>query len=150
MQKKTTYLLIGADHAGFRLKEFLKKHLESEGYTIDDCGTITEKPADYPDFAHALAYKLQQGEAELGILLCGSGNGVAMTANKHRHVRAALCWMPELARLARAHNDANVLALPARFIDQETAVEIVHQFLGTSFEGARHNTRVQKIGSKNR
>ncbi len=146
MHKTKTPLLIGADHAGFKLKESVKKFLEAEGYSVHDCGATSEKSTDYPDYAHELACKLEKGESKLGIILCGSGNGVAITANKHRHIRAALCWIPELAYLARAHNDANVLALPARFVDEKTAAEIVQTFLNTSFEGGRHSTRVKKIG----
>lgn len=138
-------LAIGADHAGFTLKEHLKKWLESNGHTTRDFGTYTAESADYPDFAHPVAEAVESEEFDLGLLVCGSGNGVAMTANKHAGIRAAICWNVELAGLAREHNDANVLCLPARFIAPEEAVQILDRFLNSSFEGGRHARRVGKI-----
>ncbi|MCQ2285638.1 MAG: ribose 5-phosphate isomerase B [Bacteroidales bacterium] len=137
-------LITGADHAGFELKEFLKKEFENQ-FEWKDVGTYSSDRVDYPDFAHPLAEAIAKGEYQKGILICGSGNGVAMTANKHANVRAALCWNVDIARLARQHNDANVLVLPARFISQEYACEIVKAFFETDFEGGRHINRVHKI-----
>lgn len=138
---------IASDHAGFTLKETLKNYLTQEGFTVIDFGTNSTDPADYPDFAHPLAEEVASGQTEMGILLCGSGNGVCMTANKHRNIRAALCWNTELARLARQHNNANVVCLPARFINADEAKEIVLAFLTTDFEGGRHERRVEKISN---
>ncbi len=138
-------IAIGADHAGFNLKERLKKWLEKNGHTIRDFGTFSEDSADYPDFAHPVAEAVQDKTFDLGLLVCGSGNGVAMTANKHEGVRAALCWNEDLASLARQHNDANVLCLAARFIDPGEAEQILDRFLNSSFEGGRHARRVGKI-----
>ena len=140
-------ILIGSDHAGFALKGQLKRKLEAEGFDVKDYGTFSEESMDYPDVAHPLAHDIQCGKAERGILICGSGNGVSMVANKYPGVRAALCWQPELAALARQHNNANILTLPARFIPQETAEACVEAFLQTEFEGGRHSRRVEKIGS---
>jgi ribose 5-phosphate isomerase B len=136
---------MASDHAGFELKEFLKPYIRSMRYDIIDFGTHSTDSMDYPDTAHPLAEALERGEVELGIAICGSGNGIAMTLNKHQCVRAALCWNPELGALARQHNDANVLSLPARFISQELALEIVRSFLSAEFEGGRHKRRVNKI-----
>ncbi len=136
---------IASDHAGFSLKEKLKELLASKGFTVKDFGTHSSESVDYPDFVHPLALALENKEFPLGIVMCGSGNGVNITANKHQHVRSALCWTAELASLARQHNDANVLALPARFISAELAHEIVNAFLDASFEGGRHQGRVDKI-----
>ncbi len=136
---------MASDHAGFELKEFLKPYIKSMRYDIIDFGTHSTDSMDYPDTAHPLAEALERGEVELGIAICGSGNGIAMTLNKHQCVRAALCWNPELGALARQHNDANVLSLPARFISQELALEIVRSFLSAEFEGGRHKRRVNKI-----
>ena len=136
---------IGSDHAGFLLKEKIKVFVEKLGHSIKDFGTFSEESVDYPDFSHPVAESVVEEEVNLGILMCGSGNGINMTANKHHGVRAALCWNKELARLARAHNDANILSLPARFISVEEALEIVSVFLDTSFEGGRHEQRVEKI-----
>ena len=141
-------LPIAADHAGFELKEFIKKTLKAEGYTLKDYGTYSADSMDYPDVVHPIASDINQGVYPRGIILCGSGNGVSMVANKYPQVRAALCWQPELAALARQHNDANMLALPARFIDQQTALKIVHTFLNTGFEGGRHCRRIEKINPK--
>jgi ribose 5-phosphate isomerase B len=134
-----------ADHAGFEYKELIKSHLNSLGYSVVDFGTHSLDSVDYPDFIHPLANKLESGEIELGIIICGSGNGVNITANKHQKVRSALCWMPEIAALAKQHNNANCIAIPARFVSQETAQQIVDAFLNASFEGGRHQTRVDKI-----
>jgi ribose 5-phosphate isomerase B len=138
-------LSLGSDHAGFGLKEKLKKSGILDDYTIVDFGTDSEESTDYPDFAHPTAKSVEEGESELGILICGSGNGVAMSANKHAGVRAALCWNPELASLARQHNDANMLCLASRFIESNTAIETVKAFLTAEFEGGRHVRRVKKI-----
>lgn len=137
---------IGCDHAGYQYKDFIKATLESQGHSVSDHGTNGPDSVDYPDFAHPLADAVENGKSELGILICGSGNGVCMTANKHAGIRAALCWNVELGALARQHNNANVLCLPARFISQELALEIVETFIKTEFEGGRHANRVQKIG----
>ena len=137
-------IAIAADHAGYEYKEILKKHLKKQ-YEIQDFGTYSTDSVDYPDFVHPAASSVEKGENEFGILICGSGEGVSITANKHQKIRCALCWMPEIAALARQHNDANMIALPARFIAKELAIEIVEQFLTTSFEGGRHQNRVDKI-----
>ena len=139
-------IAIGADHAGFEYKERLKKWLEKNGYSVTDFGTHSTASADYPDFAHPVAIVVEKKEFDLGILVCGSGNGVAITANKHQGIRAALCWSEELAALARQHNDANVLCLPARYVDIALAEKILDRFLHSSFEGGRHDRRVDKIG----
>lgn len=137
-------IAIAGDHAGFEYKEILKKHLE-ETFEIQDFGTFSTDSVDYPDFVHPAASSVENGENELGILICGSGNGVQITANKHQKIRCALCWMPEIAELARQHNDANMISIPARFISKEVAIEIANRFLSTDFEGGRHQTRVDKI-----
>jgi len=138
-------IAIGSDHAGVDLKGVVKDHLAARGMQVVDKGTHSKDSVDYPDHAHAVAEAVAMGEVELGVLICGSGNGVAITANKHRGVRAALAWLPELGGLARAHNDANILALPARFISTEQALSIVDAFLDGRFEGCRHQGRVHKI-----
>jgi ribose 5-phosphate isomerase B len=138
-------LVIAADHAGFELKEQLKAFLVSKNISIEDLGTFSEESMDYPDVAHPLADAVERKHAELGILICGSANGVAMAANKHRGIRAAICWNSELAALARQHNDANVLCLPARFISSADATQIVETFLKSNFEGGRHQRRVDKV-----
>lgn len=135
---------IASDHAGFEYKEILKKHFEDR-FEIQDFGTFSTDSVDYPDFVHPSASSIENGENELGILICGSGNGVQITANKHKGIRCALCWMPELAELARQHNDANMISLPARFIAKELAIEIAEKFLTTDFEAGRHQNRVDKI-----
>lgn len=134
-----------ADHAGFEYKEVVKSHLNALGYNIEDFGTHSLDSVDYPDFIHPLAKKLESKDLEFGIIICGSGNGVNITANKHQKVRSALCWMPEIAVLAKQHNNANCIAIPARFVSQETAIQIVDAFLGATFEGGRHQKRVDKI-----
>ncbi len=138
-------IAIGCDHAGFAYKEELKKMLSDAGHEVKDFGTYSEASVDYPDFAHPLATSVEKGENELGVLICGSGNGVALTANKHQGIRAALCWLDELGALARQHNNANVLCLPARFISLDLAKQITNTFLSTNFEGGRHENRVSKI-----
>lgn len=135
----------GGDHAGFEYKERLIEHAKGEGYEVHDFGPHSTESCDYPDFVHPLATAVENGEVDLGILICGSGNGVCMTANKHQNVRAALCWEPELGALARQHNDANVLCLPARFVDINVARETLDSFLQSKFEGGRHQRRVDKI-----
>jgi ribose 5-phosphate isomerase B len=138
-------IAIGADHAGFEYKEILKKSLEKNGYKIKDFGTYSTESADYPDFAHPVAEAVEKKEFELGLLICGSANGVAITANKHQGIRAAICWNEELAALARQHNNANVLCIPARYVSAELAEKILDRFLHSSFEGGRHERRVGKI-----
>lgn len=139
---------ICSDHAGFGLKSIIESYLESKGLEYKDFGTDSADSCDYPDFAHPCALAVESGECHPGIAMCGSGNGIAMTLNKHQGVRAALCWTPELASLARRHNNANVLVLPARFIAPEVALEIVDTFLSTAFEGGRHERRIEKIPLK--
>ncbi len=136
---------IASDHAGYQMKEFLVGYLDSLGFDVYDFGTDSEESVDYPDYAHPLAEAIEKGELPRGIGLCGSGEGIAMTLNKHQGIRAALCWTPEIAELSRRHNDVNVVALPARFIDNVTAAAIVDQFLNTPFEGGRHERRIKKI-----
>jgi ribose 5-phosphate isomerase B len=143
-QDKT--ILIAADHAGFELKQKLVDELSREGYSPEDLGALAEKPDDdYPDYAHALARKISRGEAQRGILLCGSGIGVDIVANRYPHVRAALSWMPEIAELSRRHNDSNVLVIPSRFVSTDEAVAIMKRWLNTEFDGGRHERRVIKI-----
>ena len=136
-------IAIGSDHAGFEYKELVKEFLKE--YEVKDFGTYSAASADYPDFAHAVASAVEQGAYTKGILICGSANGVAITANKHQGIRAAICWTKEIAELARLHNDANVLCIPARFISTEETMAIVTTFIDTEFEGGRHATRVGKI-----
>lgn len=138
-------VVIGADHAGFDYKEDVKKLLEEHGLKVDDKGTYSLDSVDYPDFAHPVATSVADGKAAFGILICGSGNGVCITANKHAGVRAALCWNEELAALARQHNNANVLCIPARFVSLDIAKAMVKTFMDTAFEGGRHERRVEKI-----
>ncbi len=136
---------IGGDHAGVEYKENLIEYLEAQGYQMINRGTDTTSSVDYPDFAHPVAEDVESGKAQRGILICGSANGVCMTANKHAGIRAALCWNDEVAALARQHNDANIICLPARFISLDEAIQFVDTFLNTAFEGGRHANRVQKI-----
>ena len=139
-------IAITSDHAGFKLKEGLREYFRTkEGLILEDLGTYSEESVDYPDFAHRIANDLESGKYDMGITICGSGNGISMTANKHQGIRSALCWCEEIGRLARAHNDANICALPGRFIDLEQAVVIVKKFLNTPFDGGRHKRRVDKI-----
>ena len=139
---------IAADHAGFEMKQKLEKVLEQMGYDVQDLGTNSEASTDYPDFAHPLAQEISGGEARRGILLCGTGLGMSYVANRYPHVRAAVVWAPEIARLARQHNDANILVLPSRFLTEPEAEEIVKAFLETPFDGGRHERRVEKIERK--
>lgn len=141
-------IAIGGDHAGYEYKTELIKVLEEKGYEVRDFGPFSPASADYPDFVHPLCQAIESGEYPKGVLICGSGNGVAITANKHQGIRAALCWNEELASLARQHNDANVIALPARFISFELTGKLVDIFLNTGFEGGRHATRVNKIACR--
>lgn len=136
---------IGADHAGFELKERLKQELEKLGYAPLDLGTHSADSTDYPDYAHPVAHQVETGEVKRGILLCGTGLGMAYAANRHHGVRAAVAWTPEVARLARAHNDSNILVLPARFVTEADGLEILRAWLTTPFEGGRHERRVHKI-----
>jgi len=138
-------IALGSDHAGFEYKEGLKKWLEKHGYTVTDFGAHSTESADYPDFAHPVASSVEEGKADVGVLVCGSANGVAITANKHQGIRAAICWNEEIASLARQHNNANVVCIPARFIEFGLAETIVSKFLTTAFEGGRHAKRVSKI-----
>jgi ribose 5-phosphate isomerase B len=136
---------IAADHAGFAMKELMARELRALGYDVEDLGTNSADSTDYPDYAHALAAKVERGEVQRGVLLCGTGLGMGYAANRHHGVRAAVVWNPEVARLAREHNDANVLVLPARCIDDGTARAILRTWLETPFEGGRHQRRVDKI-----
>ena len=136
---------VASDHAGYELKTKVIKHLESKGCVVHDFGTDSAESVDYPDYAHKLAGAVESGLCHFGIAICGSGNGVNMTVNHHRKVRGALCWTPEIAALARQHNDANIISLPARFIEASIALQMVDVFLSTDFEGGRHQRRVEKI-----
>jgi len=138
-------IAIGADHAGVDYKSRFIEMLEKEGHEVSNFGTDSEDSVDYPDFSHPVAEAVENNKSELGVLICGSANGVAMAANKHNNIRAAICWTEELSKLARTHNDANVVCIPARFIDYELAESIVRVFLNTEFEGGRHARRVDKI-----
>lgn len=137
-----------ADHAGYQMKETVLGYLLSLGYSVKDYGTNSEESVDYPDFAHALAQGIENGECEIGIAFCGSANGITMTLNKHQKIRAAICWTPEIATLAKSHNNANICSIPARFVDKCTAIEIAEAFLNAEFEGGRHQARVDKIAIK--
>lgn len=141
-------IAIGSDHAGFGYKKALIDLLQKRGNQVMDLGPFDENSVDYPDYAHPVASAVEEGRAACGILICGSGNGVAITANKHVGIRAALCWETELAKLARLHNDANIICIPARFISEAVAIDMVEHFLTTPFEGGRHQNRVQKIACK--
>lgn len=138
-------IALGGDHAGFEYKGLLINMLQNLGYGVKDFGPFSEESVDYPDFVHPLSKAVASGEFEFGIVICGSGNGVAITANKHQGIRAALCWNDELAGLSRLHNDANILAIPARFVPFELAQNMVKIFIHTEFEGGRHQNRVAKI-----
>lgn len=140
---------IASDHAGYELKQKVSAQLEKLGYDVQDLGANSEEPSDYPDYAHPLAQEVSSGQAKRGILLCGSGIGVDIVANRYPHVRAALSWMPEIAELSRRHNDSNVLVIPARFVSDYEAAEIVDKWLSTKFEGGRHARRVNKIDEDN-
>jgi ribose 5-phosphate isomerase B len=138
-------IAIGADHAGYEYKTVIVELLRNKGYEVKDFGTFGPDSVDYPDFAHPVASAVANGEAGCGVLICGSANGVAITANKHQGIRAAICWQPEVARLSRQHNNANIICLPARFISTPAAEEMVNVFFNTSFEGGRHEKRVEKM-----
>lgn len=138
-------IAIGSDHAGFELKSKIIEVLKEMGNIVEDFGCFSTDSVDYPDFAHAVCTSITSKQNEMGVLICGSGNGISMAANKHKGIRAALSWTTEIAELARLHNDANIVSLPARFIDETTAKDIVKIFFNTSFEGGRHQTRVDKI-----
>lgn len=142
---KPTKIQIGSDHAGYDLKTKVVSFLEDAGYQVQDFGAYSAESMDYPDVAHPVAEAVLGDENSLGILICGSGNGVCLTANKHKGIRAALCWLPELGALARQHNNANILCLPARFVSEELGLEIVRSYLNAEFEGGRHQKRVDKI-----
>lgn len=139
---------LASDHAGYALKTYVKEYLASIGEEYMDYGCPSEESCDYPDYAHALADGLARGECQRGIAICGSGEGISIVLNKHQHVRAALVWRPDIARLSRQHNDANVLVMPGRFITQDEAREIMSEFLSTPFEGGRHLRRIEKIPVK--
>lgn len=145
MDDKGKVIVIASDHGGFKLKELLKEKLIEAGYLIKDFGTNSEASVDYPDYIHPLASSINKGEFKRGIILCGSGNGAQMTANKYPNVRAALCWNEKQAKLSREHNNANIMSLPGRELELETAWKMVQLFLTTNFEGGRHATRVNKI-----
>ena len=138
-------IVIGCDHAGFELKSKIITHLSERGFEVKDMGCYSEDSIDYADYAHPLAFEVEKNSDVTGILICGSGNGINMTANKHQGVRSALCWTPEISKLAREHNDANILTLPGRFVSEKLALEIVDVFFSTEFEGGRHLNRINKI-----
>jgi ribose 5-phosphate isomerase B len=138
-------IALSSDHAGWERKQLVMKHLETLGIEHKDFGAFSDESSDYADWAHPMASAVENAEYKFGISLCGSGNGINMTANKHQGIRSALCWIPEIASLARQHNDANVLSLPARFITEEQTIEIVDAFLNAEFEGGRHLKRINKI-----
>ena len=139
---------LASDHAGYALKQFVKQYLEERNIAYKDYGTYSEESCDYPDFAHALANGMKDGEVGKGIAICGSGEGISMTLNKHQHIRAALVWIPEIAKMCRMHNDANVLVMPGRYISTDTAKDIMDLFFETPFEGGRHIKRIEKIPVK--
>ena len=136
---------IGNDHAGVDLKNQIVKHLNKKGFTTNDKGTNTNESVDYPDFIHPVSKEIEGKKSNMGIIICGSGNGAAMTANKRKNIRAALCWSKEISKLARQHNDANILSIPSRFVSHNEAIEIVDVFINTKFEGGRHQKRIEKI-----
>lgn len=138
-------IVIGCDHAGFELKSKIITHLSERGFEVKDMGCYSEDSIDYADYAHPVAFEVEENSDVTGILICGSGNGINMTANKHQGIRSALCWTPEISKLAREHNDANILTLPGRFVSEELALEIVDVFFSTEFEGGRHLNRINKI-----
>lgn len=142
---KQLAVAIGADHAGFEYKEMLKAALLADGWQVEDKGTYSLDSVDYPDFAHPVASAVEIGACSFGVLICGSGEGVCITANKHQGIRASLCWNNEVAQLSRQHNNANVICLPARFVSEEAAKEMLQSFINTPFEGGRHENRVNKI-----
>lgn len=141
-------IAFASDHAGYDLKKVLEQYVIDRGYELVDFGTDSTESCDYPDYAHPAAEAIEKGECDFGICMCGSGNGIQMTLNKHQGIRAALCWLPEIAALAHAHNNANVLVLPARFVSEDEAKAIVDAYLDTPFEGGRHERRIEKIPVK--
>ena len=145
---KWTKVAIGCDHAGFELKEILKKYIQEKHIEVEDFGTNSSESVDYADYAHPLANSVEKGENQIGFTICGSGNGINMTINKHQGIRGALCWTPEISILARLHNDANICSLPGRFVSEEVAKEIVDLILITEFERRRHLNRINKISCK--
>lgn len=145
---KITKLFMASDHAGYELKLFVKDYLLKKGFDVTDLGCNSAESCDYADFAHPLAIEVEKDPDFYGITICGSGNGISMTANKHQGIRAALCWNEEISRLARSHNNANVLSMPARFISQDEAIKILEAFLSTDFEGGRHQRRIEKMPVK--
>ena len=145
MSNEAKTIGIASDHAGVEMKAFVKQYLALNGYTVKDFGTGTTDSCDYPDYAHPLAEAVEAGECSLGVAMCGTGEGMAMTLNKHKGIRAALCWQPEIAHMTRLHNDANILVMPARFISNEEAAAIMDQFFATQFEGGRHINRINKM-----
>jgi ribose 5-phosphate isomerase B len=138
-------IALGGDHAGYDYKKLIISKLQTAGYEVQDFGAFSTDSVDYPDFAHPVASAVESGAADVGILVCGSGNGVSITANKHQGIRAALCWTPEIAALARQHNNANIISIPSRFVSEAEAWQMVGTFLKTEFEGGRHQNRVEKI-----
>jgi ribose 5-phosphate isomerase B len=138
-------IAIGNDHAGYELKLVLSDWLKEQGYDVKDYGTDSSEAADYPDIMHPVAGLVEKGKFDFGVLICGSGQGASITANKHQRIRATLCWMPEIAALARSHNDANIICLPGRFLEKDIAIEILKVFLDTSFDGGRHQRRIDKV-----
>lgn len=141
-------IAVGNDHAGYQIKLVVVEWLTARGYTIKNHGTDSAESVDYPDFAHPVADAVEKGESDMGVLICGSGQGVSMTANKHQGIRAALCWIPEIAELSRSHNNANILCLPGRFVDEQTTISILEKYFSTDFEGGRHQTRMNKVPLK--
>jgi ribose 5-phosphate isomerase B len=145
MSENSRIIPIGSDHGGFELKQYLIENLSEEGYKFKDFGTYSTESVDYPDYIHPVAKSVNDGVYEKGIVICGSGQGANMTANKHQKIRSALCWDTEQAKLTREHNNANIIALPGRFVNFDTAVEMVKIFFNTEFEGGRHQVRIDKI-----
>ena len=140
-------IVIGNDHAGVEVKRNIEKHLSKKGYTVINKGYDGEESVDYPDFIHPVSHEVKEKNAKIGIIICGSGNGAAMTANKHKGIRAAICWNAEIAELARQHNNANIISIPSRFLSEEKIIKIVDIFIKTGFEGGRHKRRIEKIDS---
>jgi len=145
IQSESQIIPVASDHGGYEMKEYISKRLKEDGYEVKDYGVFSDKSVDYPDFIHPLARDVNDKKYSLGIIICGSGNGAQMVANKYPGIRAALCWNEEITRLARQHNNANILSLPGRFLDYEFAYLLVRIFLDTSFEGGRHSRRIEKI-----
>ena len=141
---------VASDHAGFELKKIVKDYLDRKGYSYEDIGCDSDNSCDYPDYAHPLGEAIENGKYDIGIVLCGSGNGINMTINKHQGIRSAICWNSEIAELAVKHNDANVCSLPARYLTNEDTIDIVEKFLNSEFEGGRHKKRIDKIPLKSK